>query len=415
MGPGNGSARNQYTDAQYERFHRVNLAQPLRSGMKSDDLGIGPLFDHVRDAVVIADARTGLVVRWNLAATRLFGYTADEANGRPIEVLVPASLRARHRTGLAAYAATGHGALVDSGIPVELPARHKSGREIQVELSLTPLEGSDSARYVVAIIRDLTERKQAEAARSARAAAEEAVRIRDELLAGASHDLKNPLGVIWGQAQLLQRLVERLDADTADQFKLGLTAINDSVSRMNRMVDSMLDTVRLQLGGELPLQRGSSDLVAITRRLIEEHQATTERHQLQLVTELTELIGDWDQARIERVVDNLLSNAIKFSLAGGPIRVGLTREPEAGNDFAVLSVHDAGLGIPADDLPTIFERFQRGRNVVGKVAGTGLGLAGARLIVQQHGGSIEIESEEGAGTTVTVRLPVSAARDTDTA
>jgi signal transduction histidine kinase len=105
---------------------------------------------------------------------------------------------------------------------------------------------------------------------------------------------------------------------------------------------------------------------------------------------------------VERVVANLVSNAIKYSPGGGDVRVELAAE--AG--WAVLRVQDQGVGIPAADLPRVFEQFHRAANVAGRIGGTGLGLAGARHIVEQHGGSIALESQEGVGTTVTVRLPL---------
>jgi signal transduction histidine kinase len=111
-----------------------------------------------------------------------------------------------------------------------------------------------------------------------------------------------------------------------------------------------------------------------------------------------------DVGRLERVLDNLLSNAIKFSPNGGEIRVTVTSTGTHGR----LSVTDAGLGIPAADLPGIFERFRRGSNV-GPVTGTGLGLAGSREVMQQMGGDIEVESVEGEGSTFTVVIPLAEA------
>jgi signal transduction histidine kinase len=119
------------------------------------------------------------------------------------------------------------------------------------------------------------------------------------------------------------------------------------------------------------------------------------------------VIGDWDGPRLRRVLDNLLSNAIKYSPAGGEVVVTLA----ADGDSAVLRVRDQGLGIPAEDLPHIFERFRRARNAA-EIVGTGLGLSGARQLVEQHGGTIQVESQEGAGSTFTVRLPLG---DTTTA
>jgi PAS domain S-box-containing protein len=135
------------------------------------DLGIGRLFEHVRDAVVVADAATGRIVLWNPGAEKIFGYSAEETAGLSVEVLVPAHLKPSHRAGLARYVSTGHGAIVDAGEVVEVPAVCKSGQEITVELSLNPIHNAPvTGRFVLAIIRDVSERVQlrAEAARRLR-------------------------------------------------------------------------------------------------------------------------------------------------------------------------------------------------------------------------------------------------------
>ena len=103
---------------------------------------------------------------------------------------------------------------------------------------------------------------------------------------------------------------------------------------------------------------------------------------------------------------NLLSNAIKYSPAGGEVRVGIRRERTSESDWAVVAVQDEGLGIPAAEVPRIFEGFHRASNVTGRIGGTGIGLATARQVVEQHGGTIGVETEEGRGSTFTVRLPL---------
>jgi signal transduction histidine kinase len=175
---------------------------------------------------------------------------------------------------------------------------------------------------------------------------------------------------------------------------------------MTRLSDSLLDMTRTQMGHPLPLDRRPVDLVALARAVVAEQQHSTERHQLRLDAAVPALVGVWDAARLERLLENLLSNAVKYSPAGGDVTLTVRPEAEAGEPWAVLVVQDRGVGIPAVDLPHIFERFQRGRNVQGQIAGTGVGLAAARQLIEQHGGRVSIDSREGRGTTVTVRLPL---------
>src|SRR3712207_6341836 len=137
-------------------------------GIHAQDLGIGTLFERIRDAVIVADAESQRIVLWNPAATRMFGYSSSEALELKVEALVPEPLKAQHRAGTARYAKPGHGPYIDSHEVLELPAVKKDGEEISVELSLSPIRLVDDTnrgrRFVLAIIRDVTERKWAEEA-----------------------------------------------------------------------------------------------------------------------------------------------------------------------------------------------------------------------------------------------------------
>jgi len=156
----------------------------------------------------------------------------------------------------------------------------------------------------------------------------------------------------------------------------------------------------------LDLQRQATDLVTLTQRAAADLQDSLADHSILVATESPTLIGTWDAARLERVIGNLLSNAVKYNRAGGSVSVSLARREHSGESWAVLTVADQGIGIPVADLPHIFERFHRGRNVIGRIPGTGIGLHGSRQIIEQHGGTMTLESQEGHGTTVTIRLPI---------
>ena len=236
--------------------------------------------------------------------------------------------------------------------------------------------------------------------------AQQALRARNEFLSTVSHDLKTPIAAIRGMAQLLRRRLARGGTPETERIAEGLTSIEASTTKMTAIIGELLDVVRLQTGQPLDLHREPTDLVALVQRAVAEHQQTTNRHRIQVEAAVPELTGEWDPIRLERVLGNLLSNAIKYSPAGGPITVTVTPEEDETGAWVRLSVRDRGLGIPAADLPHIFERFRRGANVVGRIEGTGIGLAGAHQIVEQHGGTITAESQEGVGTTFTVRLPL---------
>jgi signal transduction histidine kinase len=233
------------------------------------------------------------------------------------------------------------------------------------------------------------------------------ITARDEFMATVSHDLKSPLTFIKGMANLRRR--RAVDAPENHSLIDALEQIEACASRMARQIDELVDAGRLEAGRPLELRRDLTDLVDLVRQTIAQHQQTTDRHVLQLTTELPDLTGIWDRTRLARVLDNLVSNAVKYSPRGGVIQVGVDLVGDSrGERWAEVSVSDTGEGIPESDLPHIFERFHRGRNVEGRIPGTGIGLSGVRTILEQHGGTIAVDSTVGQGTTVTVRLPLSA-------
>jgi K+-sensing histidine kinase KdpD len=231
-------------------------------------------------------------------------------------------------------------------------------------------------------------------------------RARDEFLSALSHDLRTPITTIRGMAQVLLRRVSRMDTPEAGRLAEGLTNIEAATTKMTAMISELLDMARLEAGRSLDLQQVPVDMVALARHSADEHQRTATGHDIRVEAAEPSLVGMWDPVRLERVIGNLLSNAIKYSPLGGKVTVSVAPDKDSARSWCVLGVHDEGIGIPACDVPHIFERFRRGTNVVGRIEGTGIGLAGARQIVEQHGGTITAESKEGAGTTITVRLPL---------
>jgi PAS domain S-box-containing protein len=236
--------------------------------------------------------------------------------------------------------------------------------------------------------------------------AQEAVRVRDEFLSTASHDLRSPLVSVKGYAQILGAMVAHDPSPIGQKVTTGLTKIDAAATKMARLIEELIDVAYLQAGRPLALERRPTDLVALARQVASEHQTLTTKHRLVVEASTAALVGVCDPARLERVLANLLSNSLKYSPRGGTIAIGVARDEDAAGRWATLTVCDEGIGIPVADLPRVFERFHRGRNVAGYIRGSGIGLAGARQIVQQHGGDVTVTSREGAGATFTVRLPL---------
>jgi PAS domain S-box-containing protein len=217
---------------------------------EAGQFGFGRLFDLIRDAVVVGEAERGRVVLWNRAAEAMLGYTRAEAIGMPLEAIVPERLRERHRAGLARYAATGRGPLIDAGHVLALPALRKDGTEIAVELSLNPLDDAPSgSRFVLAIVRDITERERlrAEAERAQFDGAQMTARR-------VAHEMKNVLMSVVGKAELLQDA--NRDVDTvrlAAEIAEGAVAAADIVDRLVRI--DRFEQVHGSSGPMLDLER----------------------------------------------------------------------------------------------------------------------------------------------------------------
>ena len=228
--------------------------------------------------------------------------------------------------------------------------------------------------------------------------ANEAVRLRDDFLAMASHDMRTPLAVILANLQLARRRLVGLDGEHAEVFK-NLDAAERTTQKLTGLVGELMDISILRSGQSLPLNREAVDLAAVAESTADEYRRLSAEYEI--TTRLEEgVVGDWDAIRIERVLRNLLDNALKYSPDGGRVEVVVRSD----DGWAVAEVTDHGVGIPEDEVPLLFEKFHRGSNTR-DLRGTGLGLAGSRAVVEQLGGTIDVRSRLGAGSTFAVRLP----------
>jgi PAS domain S-box-containing protein len=344
------------------------------------------LFDAGVIGLLVADPEH--ILEANDHFLRTVGYTRGElAAGRLhwAELIAP-EYAYREELAIAEIAARGF------CTPFETEYVRKDGSRAPILIGAAALHGT-SPPWICGVL-DLTAQKAAE-------------QDRVEFIDAATHDLKNPLTSLKGRAQLLLRRARREQTIEAASIEPGLAAIDADVNRMVALIDELMDAAHLRTGRALDLRLAAIDLVALAENGVTDLQGRV-LQSVAVETVTPAVIGSWDQHRLERVLQNLLNNAAKYSHPGSHIAVRISREdgPE-GAAWATLSVQDEGVGIPAADLPHIFERFRRGGNV-GETAGAGIGLAGAKQIVEQHGGTITVESVEGEGSTFVVRLPIEA-------
>ena len=227
---------------------------------------------------------------------------------------------------------------------------------------------------------------------------------RRAFMSTAAHDLRTPIAAIRATAQLARRKLQR-DGGATDADQL-LGRIESSTEKMTTLIDELLDITQSESAGGLVLSRSAVDLYGLAQRVLDEHRSLTNDHGLKLVQPTQEVVGHWDPTRLERAIGNLISNAIKYSPNGGDIVVAIGREYVDGHSLATLTVSDSGVGIRPDELDRVFHRFERGSNV-GSIPGNGIGLAYAKDIAVQHGGTISVVSEPDRGTTFVLRLPLS--------
>jgi PAS domain S-box-containing protein len=376
--------------AEEERTRLLDLERKARAAADRLLAERTAILGQITDGIIITDPQ-GTITFANQAALDIHRVARLEPPGEgpsPYQLLTLDG-RDHPADDLPLARAVYHGETV---INAEWIIRRADGSEVVAQGSATPVVAEDGARPgAVLIVRDITAQRLLE-------------QQKDDFLSALAHDLRTPLTTIKGRAQILRRRIDRGEMDAAS-FCDGLDRVEAGASRMIALINELLEVANIQLGRPLDLRRQPTDLVAIAHMAIREQQHATERHTLLVCTALAELIGDWDGTRLERMLANLLSNAVKYSPDGGEIVVEVDRgvsEPPS----AILRIRDQGVGIPSGDLPHIFERFRRGANVSGKMPGTGIGLAAVRDIVNQHGGTIAVESEEGAGTTFTVTLPL---------
>ncbi|HSP35053.1 MAG TPA: ATP-binding protein [Thermoanaerobaculia bacterium] len=241
----------------------------------------------------------------------------------------------------------------------------------------------------------------------ARRKVEDLSRLKDEFLSIASHELRTPVTSIKGYTQLAKTLIRENDLGTSEEY---LDIALDQIDRMSRLILELLDVSRIETG-RLEIRREPINWSNFVSDVVHRHHtAVSDRHfHLDIPDESRVVVGDRD--RLEQVLGNLLENAVKYSPEGSDIFIAVINKAES----VVTSVCDGGIGIPADELNRVFERFHRGRQVSStNYGGLGLGLYITKQIVERHNGTIWVESKEGSGTTFYFSVPTASVEQPQT-
>ena len=356
------------------------------------------------DDAIVGKTLDGTITSWNRAAERLFGYTAAEAIGQPIFLIIPPDRRAEEETVLARLRA---GQVVDH---FETVRRRKDGSLVTVSLTVSPVKDA-RGRVIGAskIARDIGLRKRTDRERleflareqAARADAEAANRAKDDFLTTLSHELRTPLNAVYGWAAMLQ--TGQVDEVTRSK---AIETIMRNANVQVQLIDDLLDVSRIA-SGKLRLELQNVELGSVIDAAADTVRPAALAKSIRLDVVREPHVGPitGDPNRLQQVVWNLLSNAVKFTPREGRVQAHLRRV----NSRVEIVVSDTGPGITADFLPYVFERFRQGDSSSTRPhGGLGLGLTLVKQLVELHGGAVTAESPgAGQGATFTVKLPVS--------
>jgi PAS domain S-box-containing protein len=350
------------------------------------------LLEAAPDAMVVVN-QAGEIVLLNVQAEKQFGYSRDELVGQEVTNIIPEGFAERLIADGLRSAADALAQQIGTGI--ELVALRKDGTEFPIEIMLSPLE-SDEAILVTAAIRDITTRKTAETDLLRKV--EELNRSNEELeqfASIASHDLQEPLRMVASYTQLLARRYKgQLDAD-ADEF---IAFAVDGASRMQRLIQDLLIYSRVGTKGKELLKTSSEE--ALQQALVNLRGAVEESGALVTHDSLPTVLAD--EMQLIQLFQNLIGNGIKYQNPGVP-RIHVSAARNGGQKW-IFSVQDNGLGIDSQYFEKIFGMFQR-LHRRDEFAGTGIGLAICKKIVERHGGRISVESKPGEGSTFSFALP----------
>jgi PAS domain S-box-containing protein len=362
----------------------VTAEREAESRLRESEEMFRAISTAAQDAMLMLDD-AGQIAFWNQSATRIFGYTKEEAVGQEAHsLLAPARYREAHAAGWPWFAKSGQGPVV--GKVLELAALRKDGTEFPIEISVSAIQHRGRWQ-AIGIVRDISERKQQE-------------RMKQQFISTVSHELRTPATSIMGSLGLLNARVGSL---LPESYVHLLKIAHRNCERLVCLINDILDVEMLELDA-MVLDLKPVEVRALVEQEIEAIQGFAMPYdvRLQLSPQAAQGVVHADAKRLAQAVTNLLSNAIKFSPRGAGVLVGI----EDRKGMIDISIRDHGPGIPDEFKHRIFERFaQADATDARQRGGTGLGLSIAKQIIEKLDGKIDFEPAPGGGTIFHIALP----------
>ncbi|HEU4368684.1 MAG TPA: ATP-binding protein [Methylomirabilota bacterium] len=364
----------------------------LEAALRKSEALAHAVLESASEAIILIDAG-GRIIVVNPAAERMFGYDRGDLLGRPLEILLPERSRgvhAGHRTG---YFATPRARPM--GIGLDLAGLRKDGAEFPVEISLSYVEAPDGV-VAMAFVTDITERKRVESELQRQREVlyqNEKLAALGTLSAGIAHEMNNPLGIMTTRIEVM--LLDAEEQNLPAQLLEDLQVLHRAGQRVARIAASLRSFARQTAAERTPI-----DLNAIVDEALLLMRKPLAADNVQVLASLDRALPPvlGDASALHQVLMNLLTNAREAMTGGGEIRIDTAPAERAG--WIRLRVADSGPGIPAEDISKIFDPFY-----TTKRTGTGLGLSVSYGIIQEHGGTVDVRSRPGAGTTFTLEFP----------
>jgi PAS domain S-box-containing protein len=403
-------------DVTDQKYYEANLKQIIEQKTKdlketnlrleSGRARIEAIMQHVAEGLIVID-KMGTVLNFNRGAEKIFEYNAEEVIGQNVSILMQDDVSNHHDSYINNHLVSGEKKIIGKGR--EVVGSTKTGKTVPLFLSITRLE-TDGETFFIGTTRDISQEKEEQAKlEQAIEEARKANRAKDDFLANMSHELRTPLNSILGLTNILKKR-----ADFGEIENKSLETISNASDTLLKTVNDILDISKIE-AGKIVFEDVVFEINHFITNIVEHVKPLSDKKSIIFKSNHNEIAKKYyfaDSFRIERVLVNVLTNAIKYTEEGFvKFNSNIVEKP---NGSAVLTavIEDTGIGIPADKIDTIFEKFtQSDESIERRYGGTGLGLSITKHLVHLMGGEIKVSSEENVGTKFEINIPLALAED----